>query len=68
MIEITEAEYDAMLAELNQCRAALNQATLRIASHAALKTSLTWRNRRLRMTLEDAAALISAQEVDKALP
>lgn len=66
--EITQVEYDAVVADLKRYKAALNQANLHIASLAAEKNSSTSKNRLLRKALNDVSALIAAQRAGEALP
>jgi hypothetical protein len=68
MGEITQVEYDAVVADLKQYKSFLDQARLHIASLVAEKNSLVSRNSRLRKALDDVFELITAQRAGEALP
>jgi hypothetical protein len=67
MSEITQAGYDALVAQRDQLRAFLDQANLHVNSLAAEKVSFVASNRRLCKALEDVSGLIRAQKVEEAL-
>jgi capsule polysaccharide export protein KpsE/RkpR len=61
MGQITQAEYDAVVADVKQYKVALNEANRIIRVVTAKKNSL-------RKALDDVSALITAQRAGEALP